>query len=135
MKTLVRSVLLAGGLALVTGVSPASAQVYQELTFTTTFPFMVGRTTLPAGSYTVGPVFDGGAAVLEIRGTGGGAMFLSENTGAPRANPEKTEVVFDRSGDHYVLSEIWDAATREGADTVALVTTHQDKSETHHAKR
>jgi len=62
MKTLVRCVLLAAGFGLVTAVSPASAQIYEELTFKTTFPFMVGRVTLPAGTYSVSPAFDGNGA-------------------------------------------------------------------------
>jgi hypothetical protein len=129
MKTLVRSVLLAGGLALVAGVSPASAQIYQELTFKTTFPFMVGRTLLPAGSYTVGPVFDGTGSVLEIRGDRHAAIFFGENAGMPRVDPKQSAALFNHSGDHYVLTEIWDAWDREGADIPPQRGTTLEKTE------
>lgn len=129
MKTLFRSVLLAGGLALVAGVSPASAQIYQEMTFKTTFPFMVGKTLLPAGSYTVGPAFDGTGAVLEIRGDRRAAMFLAENAGAPRVDPKESAALFNRSGDHYVLTEIWDASDREGVDLIPAHGTNLEKTE------
>jgi hypothetical protein len=139
MKTLIRSVLFAGGIAIALGVSPASAQVYQEMTFKTTFPFMVGRTMLPAGSYTVRPALDGDAAVLQVRGDGGTALFLTENAGTPRADPKQDEVVFtrtgDHSGDHYVLSEIWDGATREGADAVPTRGSQPEKAEGHQVKK
>jgi hypothetical protein len=143
MKTLVRSVLLAGGLAIMVGVSPASAQIYQEMTFKTTFSFMVGKTLLPAGSYTVGPAFDGTGAVLQIRGDRHTALFFGENAGMPRVDPKQSAALFNRYGDHYVLTEIWDASDREGADIVpphgaALEKTEQSRIEplvTHTAKR
>ena len=91
MKTLVRCVLLAAGFGLVAAVSPASAQIYEELTFKTTFPFMVGRVTLPAGTYSVSPALDGNGALLEIRGDRHTALFLAE---------------------------IWDASDREGTDMI-----------------
>src|SRR4029453_15432182 len=116
-------------LALVAGVSPASAQIYQQMTFKTTFPFMVGKTLLPAGSYTVGPVSDGTGAVLEIRGARRAAMFLAENAGAPRVDPKESAVLFNRSGDHYVLTEIWDASDREGADLTPPRGTNLEKNE------
>ena len=127
MKTLVRSVLLAGGLALLAGISPASAQIYQEMTFKTTFPFMVGTKPLPAGTYTVGPAFDGNGALLEIRGDRHAALFFGENSGRPQVDPKQSAALFDRSGDHYVLSEIWDASEREGSDIIPAKGTTLEK--------
>ena len=135
MKTLIRSVLLAGGLAIAAGVLPANAQVYQEVTFKTTFPFMVGRTMLPAGSYTARPAYDGDAAVLEIQGEGRAALFFGENAGAPRVDPKQTAVIFDRSGEHYVLSEIWDGTDREGAEIISTRRPQPEKADGHHAKK
>jgi hypothetical protein len=119
MKTLARRVWLAGGLALLTGVCPASAQIYQEMTFKTTFPFMVGSKLLPAGTYTVSPAFDGAASLLEIRGGGRhAALFFGVNAGKPQVDPNQSAALFNRSGDHYVLTEIWDASDREGTDMI-----------------
>ena len=144
MKTFVRGVLLAGGLALLTGISPASAQIYQEMTFKTTFPFMVGTKMLPAGTYTVAPAFDGNGALLEIRGERHAALFFGENAGKPQVDPKQSAALFNRSGDHYVLTEIWDASDREGSDVIPSRGTTLEKTEqsrvaalevTHTAKR
>jgi hypothetical protein len=129
MKTFVRSVLLATGLALMAGVPPASAQIYQEMTFKTTFPFMVGRTMLPAGRYTVAPAFYGAGSLLEIRGDSHTAFFLGENTGTPRVDPKQSAALFNRSGDRYVLTEIWDASDREGSDIIPPRGTAPEKAE------
>jgi hypothetical protein len=129
MKTLVRSVMLAGGLALLTGISPASAQIYQEMTFKTTFAFKVGTRMLPAGTYTVAPAFDGSGALLEIRGDRHAALFFGENAGKPQVDPKQSAVLFNRSGDHYVLTEIWDASEREGSDIIPSKGTTLEKTE------
>ena len=46
------------------GVAPASAQILEEVTFTTSFPFTVGQKTLPAGTYTVRPAYEGDGSLL-----------------------------------------------------------------------
>jgi hypothetical protein len=135
MKTLIRNVLLAGGLAFGVGVLPVNAQVYQELTFKTTFPFMVGHTMLPAGSYTVRPVFDGDGSLLKVQGEGGAAVFFGENAGIPRVDPKDSAVMFDHSGDHYVLSEVWDATNQEGAEAIPPRGSHPQKADGHQAKK
>jgi hypothetical protein len=135
MKTLIRSVLLAGGLAFGVSVLPVNAQVYQVVTFKTTFPFMVGHTTLPAGSYTVQPVFDGDGSVLKIQGRGVAAVFFGENAGTPRVDPKGSVVVFDHSGDHYVLSEVWDATNQEGAETIPAHRAQPQKADGHQANQ
>jgi hypothetical protein len=134
MRAWIRSVMIAGGLAMVVGVLPASAQVFQPVTFKTTFPFMVGRATLPAGSYTVRPVFDGDGSLLEVRGDGGAAIFFGENAGVPRVDTRDSVVVFDHSGDRYVLSEIWDETNREGTDKIPARLSEPEKGEKHQAK-
>jgi hypothetical protein len=132
MKTLVRSMVLAGGLALVVGVAPAHAQVFEAVTFTTTFPFMVGQKTLPAGSYTVRPAYEGDGSLLEVQGRDGSAVFFGENAARPRSNPNETAVVFDRTGDHYVLSQIWDGSDQEGAEAIPTKSAGGDR---HHLKK
>ena len=59
MRMLVRSLVVASGLVVLAGVVPASAQVLEGVTFTTSFPFTVGHKTLPAGTYTVRPAYRG----------------------------------------------------------------------------
>jgi hypothetical protein len=135
MKTLIRSALLAGGLAVVAGVSPASAQIYEGITFTTTFPFSVGQKTLPAGKYTVRPAQDGDGALLQVQGKDGSALFLGENAGNRRGDPEQTAVIFDRSGDHYTLAEVWDGTDQEGTEAIPTHHGVQEKVDGHRGQK
>jgi len=118
MFPIVRRIVLGVGLALVVAAPPASAQIYNEFTFKTTFPFMVGRAQMPAGSYTVRPTDTGNGALLEIEGEHQSAVFFGENAGRPAVDPNRSEVTFERSGDHYVLARIWDESTRAGAEVI-----------------
>ena len=55
-------------------------------------------------------------------------------TPARRAvNPKEDAVVFDRTGDHYVLSEIWDGADQEGADRIPVKGAETVRVEAHRA--
>ena len=105
----------------------------EEVTFTTSFPFTVGHKTLPAGTYTVRPAHAGDGALLEIQGRDDSAIFAGQNAGTPRVAPGEDAVVFDRTGDHYVLSEIWDGAEQEGADRIPVKGTETIKVEAHRA--
>ena len=132
MKTLVRSLVVAGGLAVLAGVVPANAQVLEEVTFTTSFPFTVGHKTLPAGTYTVRPAYEGDGSLLQIQGRDDSAIFAGQNAGTARGNPKADAVVFDRTGDHYVLSQIWDAADQDGADRIPMKAAETVRVEAHH---
>ena len=116
MSKVLRLLLMASAAALV-AVPPASAQIYDEFTFTTTFPFQVGRATLPAGSYTIRPT-DGNAAVLQIEGEHHSAVFFGENAGNMAVDPHHSEVIFDKTGDHYTMLEIWNDSTHQGAQVI-----------------
>ena len=135
MKTLIRSAVLAGGLVVAAGVSPASAQIYEGMTFKTTFPFAVGHKMMPAGQYTVRPAIDGDGSLLQIQGKDGSALFLGENAGNRRTDPGQSAVIFDRAGDHYVLAEIWDGADQEGTEAIPARESQQTKIEAHREKK
>jgi hypothetical protein len=135
MKTLIRSAVLAGGLVVAAGVSPASAQIYQTMTFKTTFPFAVGQKILPAGQYTVRPAIDGDGSLLQIQGKDGSALFLGENAGNRRTDSAQSAVVFERAGDHYTLAEIWDASDQEGTEAIPSRESQQTETETHREKK
>ena len=101
-----RSIVLAAGIAAVVGVYDASAQIDTSLEFTTSFPFTVGNATLPAGSYRISPADLEDPQVLRIEGTHASVLFLTESA-QPSQAPSKTEIVFSRYGDRYVLKSIW----------------------------
>ena len=116
-SSLVRSLGIAAGILVLTGVQNASAQVMDPVEFTTSFPFTVGYATLPAGSYTIRPD-DDNAAVFELTGAHESVLFETNNTRA-RETPKKSEVVFKRYGDGYVLKDIWLESSSEGYETLA----------------
>jgi hypothetical protein len=116
MRSLVRSVGIALGVLMFAGVQNASAQIIDTVEFTTTFPFTIGDTSVPAGSYTIRPD-DDNPRVLELFGQKTSALFQVDAVDAP-STPSKTELVFSRYGDTYVLKNIWIEGSASGARTL-----------------
>ena len=116
MKILFRSALVAAGLVLVTA-GAANAQLTTTMKFTTSFPFMVGHRSMPAGVYTVTPM-ENDHSLLELRSGHASVLFLTEKDSPRAAAPRQDEVIFDKQGDTYVLREVWDAATATGAEAL-----------------
>ena len=115
---LIRSIGIAAGILVVAGVQNASAQITLPIEFTTSFPFTVGYTTVPAGSYTIRPD-DDNPAIFELTGAQTSVLFQTINAQA-RETPSKTEVVFKRYGDGYVLKDIWLEGSDSGAETIEV---------------
>ncbi len=71
-------------------------------------PFIVKDTTLPAGKYIVSRLDENDPLVLEIRSTNGhtAVIFEAENAQSKQI-PRNPELVFDKIGDQYFLSQIW----------------------------
>jgi hypothetical protein len=124
MKILFRSTLVAAGLVIASA-GTASAQLTTTMKFTTTFPFMVGQRTMPAGAYTVTPL-EADHALLELRSGRTAVLMLTEKDN-PAAGPRQDEVIFSKKGDTYVLREVWDASTATGAEAIETHAAH-----THH---
>jgi hypothetical protein len=118
MRSLIRSIGIAGGILLLAGVQNASAQITGPVEFTTSFPFTVGNAMVPAGSYTITPD-DTDPQILELTGAHGSVFFQTDYAEA-RQTPSKTEVVFKRYGDRYVLKNIWVVGSTSGAETTAV---------------
>lgn len=118
MKTSNRfaAIALTAGALVMTCAGAANAQLPENMKFTTTFPFMVGSTTLPAGAYTVRPLPQDNA-LLEISNGRNTVLVLTEND-SPKAQPRQDEVIFVKHDDNYVLKNIWDSATRSGVEPV-----------------
>ena len=104
MTSLVRSIGIAAGILVLAGVQNAVAQITNSVEFTTSFPFTVGNTKVPAGSYTIRPD-DDDPNILVLTGARADVLFQTENR-AQESIPSKTEVTFNRYGDGYVLKGI-----------------------------
>jgi hypothetical protein len=107
------------GAAVVTVFSAAGAQaqVFEQLKFSTTFAFSAGHSNLPPGTYTIRPL-DMTTGVMELTSDSGATSRFIVVTPAGLKGNEKTgdEVVFKKSGDTYVLTEIRDGAEGTGVD-------------------
>jgi hypothetical protein len=113
---MVRSISIAAGILMLAGAQNASAQIVDAVDFTTTFAFTAGQATLPAGSYTIRPDGDN-PNILQLTGANTGVFF--ETTNVPAHEPVKTEVVFKRFGNSYVLKDIYVEGSDIGAETMA----------------
>ena len=117
MTSFVRSTGIAAALLLLGAVQNASAQIIEPITFTTSFPFTVGDATVPAGRYTVRQD-DDNPTIFELTGAHTTVLFQTRDAAA-RETPAKSEVVFKRYGDGYVLKSIWLEGLTSGAETLA----------------
>jgi len=116
MRSLVRSIGVAGGILLLVGVQNARAQIADTVEFTTSFPFTVGFATVPAGNYTIKPD-DDNPDILQLTG-GLASVFFQTESALARETPSKTEIVFKRYGDTYVLKDIWVEGSNAGVKTM-----------------
>ena len=82
------------------------------------FAFVVGNTTLPAGKYEIKGIDDNTPGVLELRSSNGrrAVIFETEAARTPNDDPaSKTELVFDKVGDKYFLSQVWAEGNGSGS--------------------
>jgi hypothetical protein len=105
------------------------AQVSSTQTFKTTFPFTAGNTTFPAGSYEVRPM-SGESGVVQVLATPAGvpSVFVEVIGAKGKEKPSKSDIVFQKYGDKYLLKTIWDASSGSG---VTIIATYAEKE---HAK-
>ena len=83
------------------------------------FAFVVGHSTLPAGTYEIRRLDDVNPKVLEIRNMNEHINIVFQTVDAQTPNDEPmntTELVFDRLGDRYFLSQVWEIGSATGAD-------------------
>jgi hypothetical protein len=117
MKTKVLMTLAAMTVTLLmTGRASVYAQVTEpDLEANVPFKFMVGDTSLPAGKYTIKRLDDEDQNVLEIRSADDriAVAFLTESAQSDRT-PTKSELVFDKYGNQYFLSQIWTEGDMNG---------------------
>ena len=87
--------------------APLSAQSVRVIA-NIPFEFSVGNSTLPAGEYTVLPAST--PYVIRIRNEETNAGLLTATNGLMsmvHSQASAARLIFNRYGDHYVLSQIW----------------------------
>jgi hypothetical protein len=115
------------GLISLLSVLPLAAQVGNGVKFTAPFPFMVGDTKMPSGSYSLTQPDDLNFQIAIIRSEDGkhNAAF-SVNPTEDSQTPNKSKVVFQKYGDNLYLNKV----IVEGYETgmVALQTKAEKKA-------
>ena len=127
-KSVTHRIMLFTAAATVSGAAVAHAQVTDPVEFTTQFAFTVGNTTMPPGSYEIRRDTDNGTVYrIESAKKHIGTLFEVEPTSMNKP-PAKTEVVFKRYGQGYVLKSVWEEGSSDGIQTVVA------EAERHHVK-
>jgi len=98
----------------------AQAQIIGNIEANIPFQFHVGNKALPAGEYIIHQLENSDLTVMEISSADGKLSALF-NVEAEQANsaPEKTELIFNKYGDRYFLSELFDEGNADGNKLVA----------------
>lgn len=125
MRKITTMMFMMLGLLIVAGLGSAQAQISRRLEVDIPFKFTVGDTTLPAGKYYVKQPSDMDLQVLEISSADGkvSVATIVENAQANQT-PSKSELIFDRYGNHDFLRQVWESGHQTGAE---LPPSHAEK--------
>jgi len=97
----------------------ASAQIDGDLDADIPFQFHVGTRELPAGKYRVHVLDEANLRVMQITSVDGStsALFQVEDSDAKSA-PAQSELIFNKYGDNYFLSRLYDEGNPSGSQLV-----------------
>jgi hypothetical protein len=116
MKNLLMMVVAISFLAIAGG-APVRAQVVDTIVADVPFDFTVRDSTLPAGKYTIKRTYSADPGVMQIRNADGDEVVLFVVGSAQAAKePQQTRLIFDRVGDRYFLSEIFEEGNITGVE-------------------
>jgi len=113
------SFLLLPVFALTIFAGKASAQIEGDLDAEIPFQFHVGTRELPAGKYRIHVLDEGSLRVMEITSTDGStsALFQVQESDAKSA-PAQSELIFNKYGDNYFLSKLYDEGDPSGSELI-----------------
>ena len=121
-----RHINLLMAIIVLAGVATVGAQAQtasaQKVIASIPFSFNVGRTTLPAGKYTItvlNPTSD--RKILQIRNANGRVSAMVHTTGVLGAAPDDAKLMFHRYGDRYFF-----AAAQMAGDSTSLAAVKSD---------
>jgi hypothetical protein len=94
----------------------ARAQIIGNLEVDVPFQFHAGNVKLPAGKYIIRPLDDSDLTVMEISSADGSisALFDVEDMQA-NSTPTKSELIFNKYGNSYFLSKLFDEGNPDGS--------------------
>ena len=120
-----RSALLVAALAFAPLTASLHAQMAERVQVNVPFDFQDGSRTFAAGIYTLSLSSSNHILTIQGRDNSGLAMSMVEDSG--RTAPKTGKVVFNRYGDKYFLSQVWEA--NQSAHTVCIKTNAEIKAQ------
>jgi hypothetical protein len=115
-RKVLRRLALSGLLVLLVG-GMVFAQSEPRIIANIPFAFFAGNMTYPAGQYTIDRPNSNDPDLLLIRSADNHvALFLNAQDIQARQMPDKSELVFDKIGNDYFLSQIWMAGEDTGRE-------------------
>ncbi|MEP6946739.1 MAG: hypothetical protein ABJA02_12540 [Acidobacteriota bacterium] len=114
--------ILASSLIVLGGFTATQAQMYSDTVLKVKIPnaFVLRDKTYPAGDYTFKPTDDATDSpyLLEIVGPDRSVAFFDTIGTTVDNAPKDTEIVFNKIGDQYFLSQIWVKGETNGNEVV-----------------
>jgi len=107
-------VIGASGLLCLLFAMPATAQIVNGLSFTTTFPFYAGNTKMPPGTYKVTPTNFGSSVLMIENSTGSHNGFLDFIPTQAESGHKTGDVTFKKYGTTDFLDRLWVAGQTYG---------------------
>jgi hypothetical protein len=94
----------------------ANAQIVGEVQANVPFEFHAGNAKLPAGTYRIRMMEDSDLTVMEISSMDGSktALFQVQESES-NSTPDHSELIFNKYGDTYFLSELFDEGDPSGS--------------------
>jgi len=112
MKT--RALVMAAVMALTAMAMTRVAQAQEAMVVNVPFDFVAGNQNLPAGEYAV-KVSQTDARILLIeRKDATASMFVGTNPVDANKTQSESKLVFNRYGDRYFLSQVWNEGNSRG---------------------
>jgi hypothetical protein len=100
-------VIIRVGLIAIFSAMPLAAQVLYSVKFTTPFPFYVGDTEMPSGTYSLSQPLDLNNSVAVIRSTDGShSAFVDVNPTESLDPPRHSKVTFEKYGDTVYFNQV-----------------------------
>ncbi len=113
------SFLVLSVFALTLSAGKAHAQIVGDLDANIPFSFHVGNKQFPAGNYRIHMLDDASLTVMEIISTDSSASTLFQvHESDASSTPVKSELIFNKYGDNYFLSKLFDEGNRSGSELI-----------------
>jgi hypothetical protein len=109
-----RALVMAGMMALTAMATTRVALAQEALVVNVPFDFVAGNQNLPAGEYSVKVSQTDARIVLIERKDATAAMFIGTNPVVANTIQSESKLVFNRYGDRYFLSQVWNEGNDRG---------------------